>query len=179
MLRNRTKDVKVTTDVTAEPVTLEQAKAFLNVNFDDDNAIITGMITGARQLLEKELNISIATKTLKITFTHDGCYNYRIPYGPIGEISEAVYKYDWDDTVDVTTTNYKLIGDDFKQFRGQRGIWTITYAAGYTEPPEAIKQGILKQVAWMYENRGDGLGTSQVNQDVLFMLSGFNKNAWI
>lgn len=163
----------------AEPVTLDQAKAFLNVGFDDDNDIITAMITGARELLEREMNISIAPKTLKVTFTHDGCYNYSIPYGPIGDLTEAVYKYDWDDTVDVTTTDYKLIGDEFKQFRGQTGIWAITYTAGYITTPEAIKQGILKQVAWMYENRGDGLGSNQVNQDVLFMLSGFNKNSWI
>lgn len=179
MLRNRTKDVKIITDVVVEPVTLLEAKAELKVGYADDDAIITRMITAARQLLEKQLNISIAAKTLKVTFTHDGCYEYQLPYGPIGSVTEAKFKYDAEDTTEITTTSYTLIGDDFKQFLGRAGWWAITYAAGYATTPDAIKQGILKQVAWMYENRGDGVGTNQVNQDVLFMLSGFNKNAWI
>jgi uncharacterized phiE125 gp8 family phage protein len=179
MLRNRTKDVKTVTDVSTEPVTLQEVKDFLKVGFVDDDTIITGMISAARQLLEKQLNISIAPKTLKVAFTHDGCYEYQLPYGPVADVTEAKFKYDAEDTAEIMTTSYTLIGDDFKQFLGRAGWWTLTYAAGYSAAPDAIKQGVLKQVAWMYENRGDGIGSNQVNQDVLFMLSGFNKNAWI
>lgn len=179
MLRNRTKDVIIVTDADTEPVTLQEVKDFLKVGYSDDDALITGMITAARQLLEKQLNISIVGKTLKITFTHDGCYDYQLPYGPIGEVTDAKFKYDPEETSEITTTDYTLLGFDFKRFLGRSGWWTLTYAAGYTTVPEAIKQGILKQVAWMYENRGDGVGTGQVNQDVLYMLSGFNKNTWI
>lgn len=179
MLRNRTKDVKIVTDVVTEPVSLVDAKAFLKVGYADDDAIITSMIKSARQLLEKMLNISIAAKTMKVTFTHDGCYEYQIPYGPVGAISEAKFKYDVEDTAEITTTSYTLIGDEFKQFKGNSGWWTITYAAGYATAPDAIKQGILKQIAWMYENRGDNAGNGQVNPDVKYMLSGFSKNTWI
>jgi uncharacterized phiE125 gp8 family phage protein len=179
MLRNRTKDVKIVTDAIAEPVTLQEVKDFLKVGYADDNALITGMITAARQLLEKQLNISIVQKTIKVTFTHDACYEYQLPYGPVGEVTEAKFKYDQEDTTNITTTNYKLIGDEFKLFYGAEGWWTLTYTVGYNTTPEAIKQGILKQIAWMYENRGDGVGTGQVNPDVLYLLSGYNKNAWI
>ncbi|WP_343702697.1 phage head-tail connector protein [Chitinophaga sp.] len=178
MLRNRTKDVKVVTDVTDEPVTLQEAKDFLKISYSDEDALIEGLIMASRQLLEKLLNISIATKTLKATFTHDGCYPYQIPYGPVGNITEAKFQYDAEDG-SITTTDYTLIGEDFKEFKGRAGYWVVTYDAGYTETPEALKQGILKQVAWMYENRGDEGKTGEVNKDVLYMLAGFNKNAWI
>lgn len=179
MLRNRTKDVTIVTDADTEPVTLQEVKDFLKVGYSDDDMLISGMITAARLLLEKQLNISIMPKTLKVTFTHDGCYDYQLPYGPIGDITGAKFKYDPEDTAEITTDSYTIIGNEFKRFLGAAGWWTLTYAAAYSEVPDALKQGILKQVAWMYENRGDGVGTGQVNQDVLYMLSGFNKNTWI
>ncbi|MGE7777376.1 phage head-tail connector protein [Chitinophaga sp. NPDC101104] len=179
MIRNRIKDVKELTSPSAEPVTLQEAKDFLRVSFDDDDAVITGMLTGARQLLEKRLNIFLAVRPLKVTFSHDGCYPLQLPYGPIGEITESTFRYDWDDTVIITTSQYTVIGDEFKQFKGAPGWWTLTYNAGYQVAPEALKQGILKQVAWMYENRGDTTKTGELNTDVLYMLAGYDKNRWL
>lgn len=179
MLRNRTLDVSTVTDVVTEPVVLQDVKDFLRVDFADDNALITALITAARQLLEKQLNITIASKVLKVTFSCDGCYEYRIPYGPIEEIETVEFNYEFGETISITSDNYKIIGTDFKLFKGQQGYYTITYKAGYSIAPEAIKQGILKQIAWMYENRGDDAIGGQVNRDVVIMLSGYNKNAWI
>lgn len=179
MLRNRTLDISTVTDATAEPVTLAEAKAALTIDFPDHDLFITGLIKAARQLLELQLNITIAPKVLKVLFSCDGCYEYRIPYGPVKDITDVTFTYEAGEGVTISNTNYKLIGTDFKLFKGQEGYYTITYNAGYNPAPEAIKQGILKQVAWMYENRGDKSTDGQVNRDVLLMLSGYNKNAWI
>ncbi|WP_343692768.1 head-tail connector protein [Chitinophaga sp.] len=176
MLRTRTKDITVLTDVASEPVTLQEAKDFLKVSYSDDDDIITGMITAARQLLEKQLNISFAPKSLQATFSLGDCSEYVIPYGPVTEVTEVKFRYEWDDTMNITTTKYTVEG---QTFRGQEGYYTIKYDAGYANCPDAIRQGILKQVAWMYENRGDSTGAGQVNPDVLYMLSGYNQNSWI
>ena len=181
MLRNRTKDIKFEEDALnlVEPVSLNSAKAFLKINFDDDDYIIQGMIRSARELLEKQLNISITPKTVTATFTHDGCFEYPIPYGPVGEVISAQFQYCEEETVAISTSNYKVLGSEFKMFKGTAGWWTLEYKAGYDYPPQAIRDGMLKQVAWMYENRGDVAGAGQVNPDVLYMLSVYNKNTWI
>lgn len=178
-LRNRIKDVQITEDVATEPLALQEVKDFLKVGHTDEDDLITALIPAARQLLEKQLNISIASKTLKVTLTHDGCYAMALPYGPIGEVTEAKFSYDLCDNVTISSTGFTLIGNEFKQFKGREGWWTLTYDAGYAEAPQVIKQGMLKQIAWMYENRGDVAGNGQINPDVLYMLSGYNKNAWV
>ncbi len=179
MIRNRTLDVSTVTDVITEPVTLEEAKEALTIDFPDHNTLITGLITAARQLLEKQLNITIAPKVLSVYFSCDGCYEYRLPYGPIGDVVSVSFTYEQGEGVSISSDDYKIIGADFKQFKGKQGYYTIQYKAGYNPAPQAIKNGILKQVAWMYENRGDKTTDGVINRDVLLMLSGYNKNSWI
>ncbi|QJB39732.1 phage gp6-like head-tail connector protein [Chitinophaga oryzae] len=177
MLRNRIVDKKATTTGTTEPVALQDAKNFLRVSFDDDDNLIQNQLKAARELLEKHLNISIISKEVTVVFSHDG-YNFQLPAGPVGEVSSASFGYEPDDVV-ITSSNYRVIGQEFKSFRGTPGYWTVKYTAGYSEVPEAIRQGILKQVAWMYENRGDVSTTGQINTDVLYLLSAYNKNTWL
>lgn len=46
-------NVQLVTPPAAEPVTLDQAKQHLRVDADDDDALITGLITAAREYAEK------------------------------------------------------------------------------------------------------------------------------
>lgn len=181
MLRNRIIDIKVETAdvVVEEPVSLEDAKIFLKIGFDDDNTLIQRLITASRELLENQLNLSIVKKNVQLLFSHDGCNLYPLAFGPIGTITEAKFSYNYPDDLTITTDNYKIVGLEFKSFKGSAGYWTLTYDAGYTDTPQAICQGILKQVAWMYENRGDMTSVGTINPDVLYLLSAYNKNTWI
>lgn len=179
MLRNRLSDVSIYADVTAEPIDLATVKDFLRVSYTDDDILITSMITAARQLLELELNLSIAQKTLLITFTHDGCNWFDIPYGPVGDILDVSNSYAEGSSISFASTDYKVIGTDFKRFKSTRGYYTMKYNAGYAVLPNAIKQGMLKQIAWMYENRGDQASTGEINQDVRNILAVYSKNSWI
>lgn len=181
MLRNRIIDIKVETAgvMVTEPVSLEDAKNFLKIGFDDDNLLIQRLIIASRELLENQLNLSIVKKNVQLLFSHDGCNLYPLAVGPIGVITEAKFSYHYPDDLVITTENYKIIGMEFKSFKGSAGYWTLKYDAGYTEVPQAISQGILKQVAWMYENRGDMTSVGTINPDVLYLLSAYNKNTWI
>lgn len=51
------------TPPTVEPITLAQAKLHLRVDFSDDDALITGLITAARQYCEKRTNRAFFTQT--------------------------------------------------------------------------------------------------------------------
>ena len=45
-------DIEITSDYTTEPVSLATAKAYMKVNFTDDDALITSLIKNARIWLE-------------------------------------------------------------------------------------------------------------------------------
>lgn len=47
-----------------EPVSLAEAKAYLRVDFDDDDAVIQNMVRGARDKLESTYNRSFITQSL-------------------------------------------------------------------------------------------------------------------
>src|SRR5260370_28067499 len=54
----------VVTPPAVEPITLDEAKLHLRVTGTDDDAYITGLITAARQYIEKEQNRAFITQTL-------------------------------------------------------------------------------------------------------------------
>jgi len=54
---------QLVTPPTVEPVTLALAKLHLRVDFDDDDLLITGLITAARQYAEKRTNRAFFTQT--------------------------------------------------------------------------------------------------------------------
>jgi len=56
----------VVTQPTVEPITLDEAKLHLRVTDTNDDAYITGLITAARQYLEKTLNRCFCTQTLRM-----------------------------------------------------------------------------------------------------------------
>jgi gp6-like head-tail connector protein len=55
----------------AEPVTLADAKQHLRVSHSVDDGLITGLITGARQLIEGWTARALVTQTLRYTMSQD------------------------------------------------------------------------------------------------------------
>jgi hypothetical protein len=58
------------TQPAAEPVTLLTAKNHLRVDFDDDDAYIAALITGARQYVEKHTNRAIFNRSMLLTLDY-------------------------------------------------------------------------------------------------------------
>jgi uncharacterized phiE125 gp8 family phage protein len=54
---------QLVTPPTVEPITLQQAKSQCRVDFPDDDLLITGLITAARQYAEKRTNRAFYTQT--------------------------------------------------------------------------------------------------------------------
>lgn len=166
-------EVKVIVDLEDEPVTLAETKEFLIVDagVHPDDALISLLITAARLMLEKYTNLSFAPKTLKCIT--DKSY-LDIPYGPITAVTNVVNQ----DDEEITADDYTLKGLDFKYIYlgaassryfyplggnapiinriAANASYTITYTAGFTELPEALKSAVKEQVNHMYNNRGEG-----------------------
>ena len=62
---------KVTVPVAQEPVTLTEAKEYLNVDFDDNDGLIARLIVRARSLCETISTRALATQTIREDFTND------------------------------------------------------------------------------------------------------------
>jgi uncharacterized phiE125 gp8 family phage protein len=143
----------------AEPISLETAKEWLRVTTEDDDDVITDLITVARKRIEAYTLRSLVTKSITLTGYVD--HNFMLPYAPISQISAVKYLdgqtvdtgvNEWD-TLD--PDEYQVIGYNDKQFRPQ---FTGTYEITYTTTANidlGLKTDLKRVLLWMYENRGD------------------------
>ena len=137
---------EIVTDLTTEPVTLQEAKDYMRISSESENDLIEELITSARERIEKYTGLSLGLKTLKAYWFYFHI-PAEIPYGPITAINSVV------DDNDVAL-EYTARGLQYKTLEAYstQGL-TIEYEAGFTIVPKGLKLAILKQVSTDYENR--------------------------
>jgi uncharacterized phiE125 gp8 family phage protein len=141
--------------VITEPITLAQAKAWLRVTHTDEDAIITALITAARQICEGYISKSFVERTVTAIVRND-LGNVKLPYGPVGNIT---YVYDVDGT-EITGTEYTLTGVSDKRLGYPMSSYVkVIYTAGYSVLPQQFKTALKMQLSWMYTHRGDDDGS--------------------
>lgn len=175
-------DYNAVTDISesslgAEPVTTTEVKNFLRLegftdtnastseslsDFDFDDTLIGETITAARETFEKLCGVSIVTKTIVATLTNlKG--RIEIPYGPVNSIT-SLYNSEGSE---ITSDNYTITGTKFKTLVSPLyEDMVLTYTAGFSDVPKALKTDILRLAGYMYLNRGNdtsvGLFASQL-----------------
>lgn len=151
----------------AEPITLERAKAHLRVVFDDDDAQILGMISAARDMLEKRLNRALMPQTIEATVDYfaDGIPlplppylgGLQVAYTDASGVSQTLAPTAY--TVDqhsVPARLYAAWGTTWPTVRIGPGAVVLTYQAGYAsaaQVPATLVQWMLLAIGTMYENR--------------------------
>jgi uncharacterized phiE125 gp8 family phage protein len=154
---NNIYEIKVTDG--SEPVSLETAKEWLRVTTEDDDAIITDLITVARKRIEAYTLRSLVAKSITLTGYVD--HNFMLPYAPISQVSAV--KYLDGQTVDTGVNEwetldpdeFQVIGYNDKQFRPH---FPATYEITYTTTANVdlgLKNDLKRVLLWLYENRGD------------------------
>jgi uncharacterized phiE125 gp8 family phage protein len=165
----RNLQVRIKTDITTDPVSLEEAKNYCKVTGSQDDALIELLLNSAREGLEKYTASTFAQKTIYATWIEipdDWCLD--LPYGPIISV-DRVYSID-EEKIEVLQTlnkDYYVYGDTeaivkVSQFwstgeRVRRSI-RVEYKAGYGDTltealPERLREAILKEVATQYKFR--------------------------
>jgi len=155
----------VTTAPTVEPVTLADAKVHLRTvtgDTSEDSAIITPLITAAREYCENVTGLALAAQTVKAYPNNWG--PWRLPRPPISAITSIKY-YDLDDTVyTLAATEYQMdlvdgmlsiLEDPTTELRALNPI-VVEYTTGFTTGntcPMAIRQAMLLLIAHWYQNR--------------------------
>lgn len=169
--------VKLITPPASEPVSVSEAKLHLRVDGTDEDMLISGLITAARQHVEDYTQRALITQTWRLLldeFPHSDTIH--IPMPPLQTVNSITY-YDATGALqNLPATDYHV---DSESLQGrvvltQGKCWpatqprpnavTIEFVVGYgdaTAVPQAIKHAILMLVAHWYEHReAVAIGTS-------------------
>jgi uncharacterized phiE125 gp8 family phage protein len=152
----------VTTAPTVEPVTLADAKVHLRTvtgDTSEDAAVITPLITAAREYCENVTGRALAAQTVKAYPEAWGLW--RLPRPPFSTITSIKY-YDLDDTettlaaadyqVDAVDGLVLILEEPAVTLRELNPI-VVEYAAGAGTIPMAVRQAMLLLIAHWYQNR--------------------------
>lgn len=159
--------IAVITAPTVEPISLAEAKRQCVVEHDLDDALLTLLISVAREHGESLTRRSWAPQTLELTLTSfpSSAAYIELPYGPVSGLLSIKYLVANDDT-EYTFDTSKL-RFDFSRLLGRAILkagetWPtgavevrVRYTAGWAaaEFPSVLKQWSLVKIASLYSQR--------------------------
>ena len=159
------RELIVKTEGTTEPVTVADAKAFVNYIGTDATyeTAIENLAKSARLRLEQYCGRNFVEKTMLLNVS-DVRIKLELPFGPIRAITSVkVYdSYGVLDSTLVADDDYYLIGDFDKYLKLESwfngSYLQIEYTAGYGANtyalPQALKDAILMQTKFDFDHRG-------------------------
>ena len=178
---------RVITDLIQEPVSLQEAKAFMEIDFNDFDALILRLIKQARRSSENYTGLSYGKKEIQLVSNQA---KVQIPYGPFGQLISIVNSKD---NSAISEQNYHIFGldrpiitvgltemplnyDPYYDILGTAlrtfNEWKITYFAGYFDSssdlptlPEDLKTAICMRVETAFKYRADATD-EQVNRAI-------------
>lgn len=115
--------VVITTDITVEPLTLEEVKDALKISGSGHDTELERLITDARVYIERAIDTSVSERTLQVTSDIE-LDEFELPFGPVSDLVETT---DSDD-------NY-----------------IYTYTGGAEECPADIKRLITMLIKHWYD----------------------------
>ena len=160
-------------DAVVEPVTLDEAKAHLRVTDAAEDAYISRLIKTARQAVETFTGRALMAQSFVLSldaWPRDPCRPWvDIPRPPLIAVT-SVKTYDATGTAAIwDPAQYRVdrIAAPGRLYRNPGSIWPmpgraqagieITFDAGYgtdvDDVPEPLRQGVLLQLAQLFENR--------------------------
>lgn len=145
---------------TAEPVTLEHVKTHCRVDGSQDDALLMGLISAARQQAEGLIGRVVCESLWDVVVDGGITGPYTFPLSPCTELTEVRVEGNRVDTSRYTFTpsgvsvNERPMlatvtpGSDFP-----RGNVCMTVKAGWPEVPAPITQWMLVRIGTVYEQR--------------------------
>jgi hypothetical protein len=147
---------KIVTDYTSEPVSVSTAKAYMKVNFSDDDTLIASLLKNATLWLENYTGLSYGVRTIMLTIEMNANEFYLLP-GPVQNVCCVSII----DHVPTETDDYVVIGGQLKVYTS--GIYEISLEVGYTTIPKDAENDILAITAYTYQNRGIDLSNENAS----------------
>lgn len=173
---------------TIEPITLAEAKAWLNIDYDDQDEVIESIIKAARLKIEKRCGISIALKQYRMKIAGFG-ESIELSNPPV--VSVESVKYLDEDGVEQTIDEsaYAFIDDDYSPYLYPLEDWPtdvasrpdavrIEFTSGIDiedSPPDEVPADLLQamrlEIGAMFENREQEL-LVPTRQELMLLANG-------
>lgn len=162
--------LEVTTQPTAEPLSVQEVKTFLNVTTNDHDAMLEMFITSARLWAEKTTGRALLTQTMKQYWDEWPVQPWTLGASPAASVTSIQYidengaTQTWASTnytADVKSTIpriYPTEDADYPALGQYPNAVVCTFVSGYTSPanvPADAKAAMLQKIAFLYENRED------------------------
>jgi len=145
-----------------EPISLEDAKAYLQVDYDEDDKVIIRMIKAARQYIETMCGISIIEKEIELSME-----NYSkpllLPYGPVKSVESL-------------TIDGEVVEDFEGEYIETGTAFEIEYTTGFDPLPEGLEQLIYDILKLYYDARGTAVEIPLMTRT---MISTYSRNLFI
>ena len=163
------RQIKVNSVLGNEIITLADVKNYVRIDSDDDNAIITNMITQARIWCENYISRDIVAKNR--TYYMDSTSGlFDLPFAPVATIESVTVEGEA-----ATYTEYGLDDLSIELDGGPSLNVKVTYTtAGLSDG--LVKQALLQMVSNYYDNRADfeiGKTVNEIPTNVKSILSGY------
>lgn len=150
----------------AEPITLAEAKAFLRVEHDDEDALIQTLIASARERLESHLSIAMIRRPMQVALSSGD--TIKLPRWPV--VSLDFVRIDGVQTDDFVAD---LLCRPARVKLGSADTLEIAFTAGYgiapSDVPAPLRQAMLLLVARGFEDRDGSTDTLPLMVDALTM----------
>jgi uncharacterized phiE125 gp8 family phage protein len=156
--------LKLITPPATTPVSLAEAKAHVEYEDTDRDALITGLIQAATDYVEQFTGKALVSQTWRLTL--DGFSNtIALPKGPVISVSSVQYFDANGDLQTVGAGDYMVdtVSDPAWLVLNSDASWpavvdginavSINFVAGYTILPASIKQAILLLIGQWFDNR--------------------------
>ena len=161
----------------SEPINLAEAKAWAKIEHDDDNALITDLISVARKYIEDFTNRCLFTQIWDLSLDKMPSV-LTIQKIPLQSVT-GIYYTDVDDNEWTESDNLYFV--DFynnriierqigtylgRNFARDLAGWRVRFVAGETQYPQWSKQLTRRIVAPLYDNR-DTLDSPEIISEIM------------
>ena len=163
------RQIKVNSLLGNEIITTADVKSYVRIDTNEDDALITNMITEARIWCENYISRDIVAKN-RTYYLSDTSGLFDLPFAPIDTVTGVTIEGEA-----ATFTEYGLDDLSIELDGGPSSNVKVTYTtAGLNDG--LIKQALLQMVSNLYDNRADfvtGTIVSQIPTNVKSILSGY------
>ncbi len=176
---------QVVTAPASEPVSVDDLMDLANIDVKDQPALLTGYITAARIMVDKDCERALMPQTLRLYMDAFPGYEVFLERPPVQSITSIVY-YDTDGTSQTwSASNYDsdLVSEPCRINPAYGKVWpftryksnavAVTYVAGYADAasvPETAKLAIKMLAAHWYQNR-ETTAAGQIPQEMALAYS--------
>lgn len=149
-------------DPTTLPVSLADAKSWLNIGFEDDDSLLVTMIESVASMIEGPNGYGIALTAQQYDLYFDAfSYEFEIPIHPVVSVESISYESSGSQTLSSSFYEVDTILGRIRLADGQS--WPavdlvynpvkIRVNVGYTSLPKNLQAAVALMLGYRYENR--------------------------